>query len=114
MGSLTSIVLNLLSLSVSIFLVAQLMPGVKVRSFGAGVKVAVVYSIIDLLLYKLLAFFAAPFILLTFGLFVLVINGFLLWLTNALMDDFEIDGCSTAVLASLLISVCNVVLHWIF
>lgn len=106
------IILNLLILSVSIFLVAQLLPGVTVRSFGAGVKVAVVYSIIDFLLYRLLVFFSAPFILITFGLFVLVINGFLLWLTNALMDDFEIDGCGTAVLASFLISVSNMILGW--
>ncbi len=51
-----NVVINIILLSIAIFVVAQFLPGVRLKSFGTGIKVAVVYSIIHLLLFKILAF----------------------------------------------------------
>ncbi len=106
-------VINILLLGVAVFAVSHFLPGIKLKDFGTGVKVALVYSIIDFLIGWLLAGFSLPFIILTMGLFIFVINGFLLWLTNALLDDFELDGCGTAIIASVLISLVDMLLHWL-
>ena len=105
---------NILLLSISVFLVAQLLPGIRLKNFGTAVAVAIVYSLVSYLLGWLLVLISLPFIFITFGLFKFVINAFLLLLTDKMMDDFEIDGISTTLLAAILITIVDSILRWIF
>jgi putative membrane protein len=105
---------KLLLLSISIFLVAKLIDGIRLKSFFTAIVVAIVYSVADMLLWWLLVFFTMPLIILSFGLFVFVLNAILLWLTDQLIDDFEIKDLSTTFVASLIISLINLVLTFIF
>jgi len=107
-------ILNLLLLSVSVFVVAQLIPGIRIKNYGTAVVVALVYSLINFLLYKLLLIVAFPLIFLTLGLFIFVINAFLLWLTDQIIDDFEIRDFKTTLIAAACISLLNMLLQWIF
>ena len=50
---------------------------------------------------------------LTLGLFLLVINTFLLWLTDQLFDDFEIEDMGTTFIAAVLITIADSLLGWI-
>ncbi len=105
---------NILLLSVAVFLVARLLPGIHVKHFGSAVCVAVVYSVINFLIGWLLAALAFPFIFITLGLFKLVINAFLLFITDQLLEDFKIDNFKTTLLAAVLITVIDSVLKWVF
>ena len=105
---------NLLLLSVSVFLVAQLLPGIRLKNFGTAVIVAVVYSVINYLLGTILLFLALPLMVITFGLFRFFINAFLLWITDKLIDDFEIDGMATTLLAAFIITILDFIFRWIF
>ncbi|MCC7263716.1 MAG: phage holin family protein, partial [Candidatus Latescibacteria bacterium] len=71
--------LEWLVFSLSVFVVARLLPSVHIRSFGTAVMVAVVYGVLKFLLYWLLVLLALPFVILTLGLFLLVLNAVLLW-----------------------------------
>ena len=62
---------------------------------------------------SLLKFFTFPLILLTFGLFLLVINGFLLWLTDKMLDGIEIKGFGPLATMTVLISLGHVLVSWI-
>ena len=62
-------------------------------------------------LFWLVALIAFIPMLLSFGLFGLVINAFLLWLTDKLIDDFEIDSLRTTLLIAILLTVAKVVLR---
>ncbi|TLU65224.1 phage holin family protein [Thalassotalea litorea] len=105
---------NILLLSISIFLVSKMMSGIHLKSFWTAVVVAIVYSIADILLYWLLVIISMPLIIITFGLFVFVLNAFLLWITDQILDDFEIEDLGTTLVASLIITVINLILGWIF
>ncbi len=107
-------ILNLLLLSVSVFVVAQLIPGIRIKNYGTAVVVALVYSLINFLLYKLLLIVAFPLIFFTLGLFVFVINAFLLWLTDKMIANFEIRDFKTTLIAAASISLLNMLLQWIF
>lgn len=109
-----SIILNLLLLSLAIFIVSQIMPTIRIKNFGTAVIVAVVYSIINLFFGRLLVLISFPIMIITFGLFKFVINAFLLWITDKLIDDFEIKGFISTLIAALLITVIDSVLKWIF
>ncbi|MFQ5631916.1 MAG: phage holin family protein [bacterium] len=106
--------LNILLLSAAIFVVAKILPGVRLKSFATAIIVAIVYSIINFLLFGIIAFLTLPATILTLGLFIFVINAFLLWLTDKFIEDFEIDGIFTTLIAAFLITVINNILKWIF
>lgn len=105
---------NILLLSVAIFIVARMMPRIHVESFWTVLLVALVYSVINFLVGWLLALLALPLMIITFGLFKFVINAFLLWVTDKLIEDFEIEDISTTLIAAILITVIDSVLRWIF
>jgi putative membrane protein len=71
-------------------------------------------NVINLLFGWLLALIAFPLMIITFGLFKFVINAFLLWITDLLVDGLEIKGAATLLIAAFLIAVIDSVLRWIF
>ena len=108
-----SVLMGLLAFSLSVFIVAELLPSVRVRSFGTALGVAIVYGVLKFFLHWLLVLLSLPFIILTLGLFLIVINAFLLWLTDKLIEGFHIQGFLSTLLASVLISILDLLLRWV-
>jgi putative membrane protein len=100
--------LNILLLSAAVFVVASLMPAIRIKNYGTALIVALVYSVINFLIGWLLRFLALPFIWITLGLFTFVINAFLLWVTDKLIQDFEIKSIVSTLIAAFLITL----IHW--
>lgn len=107
-------IVNILLLSVAVFVVSKIMPTIHIKNFGTAVIVALVYSVINFLIGWLLLFLSLPFIFITFGLFKFVVNAILLWLTDKAIDDFEIDGLGSTLIAAFLITITDSLLRWIF
>lgn len=108
------IIANLVILSISIFALEHFLAGIRLKKAMTAVVVAVVYSLVNLTLGWLLTLLAFPFIFITLGLFKLFINAFLLWLTDKMLEDFEIDSLKTTFIAALIITVVSTVTGWIF
>jgi putative membrane protein len=109
-----SLIWNLLLLSLAVFIVARIMPNIRVKNFGTAIIVAIVFSVINILVGWLLVLISFPLMIITFGLFKFVINAILLWITNIVVDDFEIKGAVSTLIAAFLIAVIDSVLKWIF
>lgn len=90
--------------SVAIFGTAALLPGITIRSFSTALMAAVVLGLLNAVLKPVLSFFSFPFILLTFGLFSLLINGLVLWICAGILDGFEIRGFGSAILGAIVFS----------
>lgn len=108
------ILINLLVMSVAVFIMAAILPGIRVKSFTTALVVAVVYGLLNFVLFKVLIFITFPLLILklvTFGMFGVVLNALLLMLTDRLLRDFEIAGFGSALLGALGISVINLILH---
>lgn len=99
--------------ALSFVVVSKLLPGFHVQSFGSALVVAAVYGVLHVLLFKVLLFVAFIPVFLTFGLFIFVINAFLLFLTAALLDQFKIDGISTALLGAVILTILNGIWRWL-
>lgn len=108
-----SIIINIFFLSVAVFVVAQLLKGITLKSYGTAIIVAIVYGFLSWLLGDLLSLLSLPFMVLTFGLFKFVIYAILLWITDVLIPDFKINGIGTLLIAAILISLLDSLLHWI-
>ncbi len=73
-------------------------------------KAALLLGIVNAIIRPILVFLTFPLTLLTLGLFLLVINGLMLWLVAALVKGFHVNGFWGAVFGSILISIVSWVL----
>ncbi|MDB4968435.1 MAG: hypothetical protein JWN44_4124 [Myxococcales bacterium] len=101
------ILIHLLVTAIAVLAAARIVPGIRVRSFGSAVVFAFVLAVLNVLLGKLLIILALPFVLLTLGLFLIVINGFLFWLADKVVKGVEVDGFGSAILGSLMTSLVS-------
>ncbi|HLH15547.1 MAG TPA: phage holin family protein [Solirubrobacteraceae bacterium] len=77
---------------------------------GAGL----VFTLVNAYVRPVLAFLSIPLIVASLGVFYLLINVLMLYLTHWLVAQFAIAGFWWAVLAALIVSVVNGVLHVLF
>jgi putative membrane protein len=101
--------------AVALWIVAQIIPGVRVRDFAAAMIAVVVIAVVNATVGPVVKFFAFPFTLVTLGLFLLVINAALLKLSSLFTPGFEVRGFLSALLGSVLITILNSALrHLVF
>ena len=102
------ILIRVLVTALGVLVAARIVPGIRVKSFGSAFVFAVVLGVLSVpACTQLLIILALPFILLTLGLFLLVINGFLFWLADKIVEGVEVDGFGSAILGSLVTSLVS-------
>jgi len=103
---LVRLALRLVVLAAIIAVVTRVVPGVHVHGgFGWYLWLALIFSGVNLILGPIFRLLSLPLILLTLGLFLLVVNGAILEITAAISSHLVIDSFGDAVLGALLISV---------
>lgn len=101
------LLIHILFNAVLLFLVGQLVDGIQVRDGKSAILGAVVLGLANASVRKLLILLTLPITLVTFGLFVLVINALMLMLAAAFVDGFEVEGFGAAVWGSIAFAVMN-------
>jgi putative membrane protein len=108
-----SLVVHCLLYALSFMIAARLVPGIAVRSFGSAVIFSAVFAILDSLLFSFLAVVTLPLVLLSLGLFLLVIRAGLFLLADKFVDGVEIDGFLPALLGSVVTGILNGLIKWL-
>lgn len=101
--------------AVALYVAVLIVPGIELSGDWTGVLwLALISGLLNALIRPLLKLLTCPLIILTLGLFTILINTALLLLTSRIGQAFGIglsmDGFWTAVLGSLVISVVSVIL----
>ena len=107
--------IRLLINAAALWVATQIVPGV---SYVGGVMpflaVAFVFGVINATLRPIAKILTFPLILLTFGLFALVVNGLMLWLTSSLSESFgwgfHVTGFWPAFFGALVVSIVSALL----
>ena len=84
--------------------ISKLLPGFELRGWGSAIIAAIVLAAANALLKPILFVLTLPLTIVTLGLFLFVLNAFMLWLTSVLVPGFRLHGFGTALLASLMLS----------
>ena len=90
-----------------LLLVSNLVRGVHVQGLGSALVGALVLGFVNAVVRPLMVLLTLPFTILTFGLFLLVINALLLWLMAALVPGIRVQGFGAALLGSLVLTLLN-------
>lgn len=75
------------------------------------ILVGLVLGLFNAILRPIVIFLTLPATLLTFGLFLMVINAGMLWLTDLIVPAFVIESFSWALLGAVLISIVSMILY---
>ena len=107
------LIIEVLATAGLLLVLASLLPGVRVKSYGTAVIVALVYGLLNFFLGTVIGWILFIPMFLSLGLFGLVINALMLWLTDKLIDDFEIDSLKTTLIMAVLLTIGRVLLSWL-
>lgn len=88
-----------------------LIPGVHVDDFITALAVALVLGIVNALIKPAILLLTLPVTMITFGLFVFVINALLVLLVSAVVPGFKVDNFWWALAFSLVVSFFRTFLH---
>jgi len=93
---------------IGVLIVSKIVPSFELKGgFGTAMVVGLVYGVLKALLQKILIIVTFPAVILTLGLFILVINAFLLWVTDRLIDGFEVKTKAGLLVGALLLSILD-------
>ena len=87
---MTKFILRWIINAVAIFLAIKFVPGIYLASLVSIIWLALIFGLVNAFLRPLLKLLTCPLIVLTLGLFTLLINAFLFWLTGQIGQAFGI------------------------
>ena len=102
--------LKILLTALAVIVLATVLPGVSVSGYLSAIIVAVVIALLNMVVKPLLIFFTLPATIVTFGLFLFVINAIIILLADNLVDGFAVSGFFAALPFSILLSIFRSVL----
>lgn len=97
-------ILKLLISAVSVLIASYILKGVHVDSFLTALVIALVMSLLNFIVRPILVVLTIPITILTFGLFLLVINALMVLIAESWISGFMVDGLWWALLFSLIVS----------
>lgn len=100
--------------TLAVYATAALLPGITVRNFWSAALVALIMGALNAFVKPVLNMLSLPFIIITLGLFTLVINGLMLWFASILLDGFYVNGFFSAIIGALVISIFSMIFGKIF
>jgi putative membrane protein len=98
---------HLVITSALLLIVSRIVPGLQIDGWGSAFIGALVLGLVNSFLRPLMVILTLPFTIVTFGLFLLIINGLMLWLVAALVPGIHLRSFGSAILGSVLLSLLN-------
>lgn len=94
--------------AIAIMLAAWLCPGVSIHDYLNALLLALVLILLDFLIKPLLVILTIPITIVSLGLFLFVINAFIILLASELVDGFMVGGFWNALLFSIILSLVQI------
>ena len=101
------LILHWILSAVALVIVAKVVPGFYIRSFGAALIAALVIGLVNATLGFLLKVLTFPFIILTLGLFWFVVNALMLMVASAFVPGFIVRGFVPAFWGAIVLALVN-------
>jgi putative membrane protein len=96
--------------TVAVWVAANIVPGIHSTSSGL-LLAALLLGLLNAFVRPVMVVLSLPLVIITLGLFMLIINALLLWSVGLVLKDFHVDRFSSAFWGSLIISLTSLVLN---
>lgn len=106
-----NVLLRIIITAILVMVIAHFMPGVSVASFTTSIIVAVVLGLLNVFIKPIIILLTLPVTLITFGLFLLVINALMILFCSEIVGGFHVESFWTAILFSIILSISQSILY---
>ena len=93
--------------AVALLIVAYVLPGITVASFGSALIAALVLGLLNMLVKPVLILLTLPITVITIVLFLLVLNALLFWFAGSILKGFAVNGFWWAMIGAILYSIIS-------
>lgn len=100
-------VTNIILQGLLVYLTTYLLPGASVDNLLDAIVVALVLAVANTFIKPILTILTLPITIITLGLFLLVINGIIILIVDAVLSGFHVQGLLTAIIFSIVLSIFN-------
>jgi putative membrane protein len=107
---LVNLLVRWLILALGVTISAKLVPGIHCDTGMTLLVVVALLSLFNTFLKPLLVIFTLPFVILSLGIGIWIINAVLFMFVGKLVDGFAVDGFGSALIGSAVVSVTNMVM----
>ncbi|NDJ16433.1 phage holin family protein [Myxacorys almedinensis A] len=105
---MTNLLITWLVTTVTFLIISRLPIGVEIDGFGKAALSAAVFGVLNAILRPILVILGLPFIIITFGLFLFVLNAIIFGIAAAIVNGFRLRyGFWSALLGSLALTIIN-------
>ena len=113
-GAMRGFLIRYAITGVAVLIASQIVPGLEISNVASGIVAVLILSFLNAIIRPILYLLSAPFIVVTLGLFVVMINAGLLLLVSFLVKGFLVSGFWPAVGGAILISLVSMIMNlWI-
>lgn len=106
---LSSLLITWFATAIGLGIAVLMVNGLKLKSLGTFLIAAAVLGLINVFIRPALWLLTAPLSVLSFGLFALVINAFMIMLAAAMVPKFEVKGFGSAFLGAIIMAIIGVI-----
>jgi putative membrane protein len=107
------IVVRTLIIAAGIGVASWLIPGIQVAGAGTLILAAIIMGLVNAFVRPLIVLLTLPLTILTFGLFLIVINAALFGLVAAMLDGFVVANATAALLGWLVVVFVSWIAGWL-
>jgi putative membrane protein len=111
---MAAFVVRWLVTTVAVLVAAHLIPGISYEGWGALLGASLLLGIINAFVRPVLLLLSLPFIIVTMGLFIFVVNALLLMLVSKIIPPFQVAGFWSAFFGAIIISLVSWILSSLF
>ena len=111
---MTAFVIRWLVTTIAVLVAAHLIPGISYDGWGALLGASLLLGIINAFVRPILLLLSLPFIIITMGLFIFVINALLLMLVSKIVPAFQVAGFWSAFFGAIVISLGQLDAEFVF
>tara|TARA_B110001454_G_C12651413_1_gene405575 strand:- start:462 stop:800 length:339 start_codon:yes stop_codon:yes gene_type:complete len=104
-------IIKILLTAIAVFVIANVLPGVSIESYFISIIVAVVIGLLDSLVKPILVILTIPITIITLGLFLFIINAFIILIADYFVNGFGVNNIIWAAIFSMLLSLLQSVLY---
>ncbi|MCQ9617476.1 phage holin family protein [Paenalcaligenes niemegkensis] len=93
--------------AVALLVVAYILPGIAVASFGSALIAALVLGLLNTIVKPVLTILTLPITIVTLGLFLLVLNALVFWFAGSVLSGFKVNGFWWAMIGAIIYSLVS-------
>ena len=101
-------------ITAALLLMSRIVSGVDVEGWGPAFLAAIVMGLVNALVRPVMVFLTLPITVVTFGLFLFVVNALMLWLVASIVPGIKVKGFGPALLGSIVLSILNFLVGLVF